>query len=266
MKTRYRAWHLPVLSFYSHRLYRDIATRWKGTNLGFLFLLLAVCLIPTSHHISKQVGASLDQLSDIYLMQIPELHIIDGLVSTDAPQPYSIIEGDRTVLIIDTTGQIKTIGEAGSDALLTSTQLIIGQAGRPSQVIDLAPIKDLRLNQPIVAEGIESLKKLIAPFYYILGLIFSYLLFVLSALLCGALALLFASLQKKKITYTAGIRLAVTAFTPALLVSTVLKSLIRPIPPILYILLALTYLYMAVGAARKAQDAELYLDDHPVQH
>jgi hypothetical protein len=266
MKTRYRAWHLPVLSFYSHRLYRDIATRWKGTNLGFLFLLLAVCLIPTSHHISKKISASLDQLSDIYLMQIPELHIIDGRVATDAPQPYSIIEGNRTVLIIDTTGQINTIDEAGADALLTSSQLIIGQAGRPDQVFDLASIKNLRINQSVVAEGIESLKKMIAPFYYILGLIFSYLLFVLSALLCGAIALLFASIQQKKITYAAGLRLAVTAFTPALLVSTALKSLIRPIPPILYILLALTYLYMAVGAVRKAQNSELYLDEQPVPH
>ena len=112
----------------------------------------------------------------------------------------------------------------------------------------------------------RKLKKLIAPLYYIMDLLFSYILFVLSALLCGAIALLFGIIQQKKLTYTAGIRLAVTAFTPPLIISTALKSLEWPIPTVLYILLALGYLYMAAGSAPKIRPSELYLDEEPVKH
>jgi hypothetical protein len=240
--------------------------RWKGTNLGFLFLLLAICLIPTSRHIGKEVRAGIDQLSDSFLMQIPDISIIEGRVSIDAPQPYSIIEGNRTILLIDTTGKINSIEEAGAAALLTASQLIIRQNSEQSQSFDLSSIEQLEINQQTVAAWLVSLKKMIAPFYYGIGLLFSYIFFVLLALLCGAVALVFASIQQKQLNYAAGIRLAVTAFTPTLIISTALKSLPRPIPPTLYILLALTYLYMAVGAAQKKQNTALYLDDEPITH
>jgi len=266
MKTRYRIWHLPVLSFYSLRLYRDIATRWKGTNLGFLFLLLTICLIPTAHHIGRSVSVQIDELSDIYLMQIPDMRIVKGRVSLDAPQPYSIIEENRTVLLIDTTGKINTVDEADADALLTTTHLHIKQSGTQITSIELSTIEELEINQQIVAEWIRKLKKFIAPLYYVMGLFFSYILFVLSALLCGTIALLLGKIQQRKLNYAAGMRLAVTAFTPPLIISTMLKSFEWPIPTVLYILLALTYLYMAVGAGRKTQPSKLYLDEEPVKH
>jgi hypothetical protein len=265
MKDRYRIWHLPVLSFYSQQLYRDIATHWKGTNFGFLFLLLAICLIPTAQHIGRAVGTQIDALSDIYLMQIPDMRIVKGRVSVDAPQPYSIIEEDRTVLLIDTTGKINAIDEADADALLTTTHLYIKRNDQQTTTIELSSIEELEINQQIVAEWILKLKKFIAPFYYVMGLLISYILFILSALLCGAIALLFGGLQQKKLNYAAGVRLAVAAFTPPLIISTVLKSLERPIPTVLYILLALAYLYMAVGAVRKTQSSELYLDDESIK-
>jgi maltodextrin utilization protein YvdJ len=266
MKSRYRIWHLPVLSFYSQRLYRDIATRWKGTNLGFLFLLLTLCLIPTAHHIGRAVTVQIDALSDVYLMQIPDMRIVKGRLSVDAPQPYSIIEENRTVLLIDTTGKINTIDEADAEALLTTTHLHIKQNGSQTTSIELSSIEELEINQQIVAEWLLTLKKLIAPFYYAMGLFVSYILLVLSALLCGAIALLFGSIQQRKLNYAAGIRLAVTAFTPPLIISTALKSFGLSIPAVLYILLTLTYLYMAVGAAKKTQSSELYLDEEPVNH
>lgn len=46
MKKRYRIWHLPVRSFYSKPLHRDVTARWKGPNLGYLSLLLYFMLVP----------------------------------------------------------------------------------------------------------------------------------------------------------------------------------------------------------------------------
>jgi hypothetical protein len=40
---RYSIFHPLVLAFYSKPLYQDVGRRWKGTGLGYLLLLLAVC-------------------------------------------------------------------------------------------------------------------------------------------------------------------------------------------------------------------------------
>jgi hypothetical protein len=264
MKRQYRTWHLPLLSFYSKRLYRDVAVRWKGTNLGFLCLLLAICLIPSTHHTGRTLSQLIDEHAAIYLMQIPPIEIADGRLSVDAPQPYSIIRGNRTVLLIDTTGKINTLAEAGSDALLTETHLYIRQENQTPIEYELSSLGELQLDQEGAVQLVDRLKQFILPVFYMVSLVFTYILLLLAALLCGAIARLFGAIQKRSVNYATGLRLSVVAFTPPLIVSGLLALFGRPVPSILYILLALVYLYLAVGSCRKTQSNGLYLDDEPV--
>ncbi|MCF7817487.1 MAG: DUF1189 domain-containing protein [Kiritimatiellales bacterium] len=248
MKRQYTIWHLPLLSFYSKRLYRDISFRWKGTNLGFLCLLLALCLLPTI----REANRIIDRHAAIYLMQIPQMQFSNGRVSVDAPQPYSIIDGNRTMLLIDTTGQINTLAAADASALMTATTLYIGQNGKDPLVYDLSAAGEFMLNQEIAAEFLERMKRFLLPAYYVVALLFATVLFLLAALLCGAIALLFGQIQKRQVDYPAGLRLAVTAFTPPLILATLFQAAGLSIPVPLYLLLALAYLYLAVGSCRKA--------------
>lgn len=259
MKRQYTIWHLPWLSFYSKRLHRDIATRWRGTNLGFLFVLLALCLLPAAGTISREAAGLIDRHAAVYLMQIPPMRISKGRVSVDAPQPYSIIEGNRTLLLIDTTGQIKRLEDADASALLTATDLQVKQGKAGKKSYDLSPITAFEFDQEIATQTIARIKRLLLPAYYVVSLFFSTVLFFLAALLCAAMALLFGQLQNRRLDYAAGLRLAVAAFTPPLILGTLLRSAGLSIPVILYILLALAYLYMAVGSCRKAPTR--HLDD-----
>jgi hypothetical protein len=270
MKKRYRIWHLPVLSFYSKPFYRDVAARWKGTNLGYFCLLLAICLVPTVWNASRDTVRAIDRYQDIYLMQIPPMQLSNGRLSADAPQPYSIIEGNRTVLLIDTTGSIQTPEEADALALLTQTQLHIRQPRQPTVVYDLRNFSNLTLNQEVAGSVLARVKNFVAPVCYVTIYLGSLALLLLAVLLLAATARRIAALQKKSLNFKAGIRLAVVALTPALIIGALLalagRGIAMPlyITPALYVMLVLAYLYSAAGSARQMRPNELYLDDERI--
>jgi hypothetical protein len=39
---KYSIFHIPVFSFFSRELYRDVGMHWKGVNFLYLLLLLAI--------------------------------------------------------------------------------------------------------------------------------------------------------------------------------------------------------------------------------
>ena len=264
MKKRYRIWQLPVLSFYSKPLYRDVAARWKGTNLGYFCLLLAICLIPVVRNASRHTRQAIDQHRDHYLMQIPPMQLTDGILSIDAPQPYSIIAGNRTLLLVDTTGKIQTLDDAGALSLLTQTQLHIRQPNQPTFVYELKDFNNFTLNREIADEMIARLKRLVAPTFFTAFYLGGLVLFMIVALLLGGMACLTASVQKKSLNYKAGVRIAVVALTPGLITGGLLAAVGQTIPVFLYILLTLAYLYIAAGSARPIRPNELYLEDERI--
>jgi len=250
MKTRYRTWHLPVLSFYSKHLYRDLSARWKGTNLGYLCLLLAICLVPVARNISHLAGEKIDQYADVFLMQVPPMELGNGTLIVDAPQPYSIIKGDHTVLLIDTTGRIQAPEEVDALALLTKTQLIVRRSNGPSKVYNLADFGSRSLNREIVAEIISHTKRRAMPVVYTAAYFAGLMLCLSITLLFGAVARLLASKQQRSLDYHGGLRLTTAALTPALIAVGVMEAVNLSIPPLVYLALALAYLYGSVGYAR----------------
>lgn len=103
----YRYWQALYMSFYSRRLYVDVAKRWRGFGFIYLLLVIVVFSIPFFLRISNNFNHSFkEQLTDP-LLKLPVFYIQDGEVSFDKPMPY-LIKNDRgqVVAIIDTTGKI----------------------------------------------------------------------------------------------------------------------------------------------------------------
>ncbi len=261
MKTRYRTWHLPVLSFYSKHLYRDLSARWKGTNLGYLCLLLAVCLLPAARNVSLRAERMIDQYVDVFLMQVPPMEIGNGTLVVDAPQPYSVIKGNRTVLLIDTTGRIQAPEEVDALALLTKTQLIVRRSNGPAKVYELEDFGRHSLNRQIASEVISHTKRQVMPAIYTLIYFGSIALCLVIALLFGVTARLLASKQQRSLDYHGGLRLSTAALTPALIAAGVLEAVNLSIPPGLYLALALAYLFASVGYARQLRPDRLPSDE-----
>jgi|GEM_PF-3828708 len=138
-------------------------------------------------------------------------------------------------------------------------------APRPPLTYEFSSIKDFYLDQQVAAQLLGRFRQLILPVFYVVSLLTNYIILLLAALLSGTLAMLLGGLQNKPLTYSAGLRLSVTAFTPPLIISSLLALIERPIPFYLYPLLAGAYLLMAVGPCREVQQSDhLYLDDEPV--
>lgn len=264
MKNRYHYWHLPVLSFYSKHFYRDVATRWKGTNLSWLFLLLAVCMLPTAFNVSRRAKRYIDEKAEIFLMQIPSMHLYQGQLSVDAPQPYSIIEDNETVLLIDTTGHVTSLAESGALAFLDRTHLYIKQGDGSPIVQELYEFGDIELNKQIAAELVDRGKKWFMPVYYVATYLLTLVLLLFFTLLLGLLVRWVASYKKRRLTYCASLRLTVIALTPVLIIGTLLGFTGWSIPGIFYVILIIAYLYQVTACAPRIQSDTLYLDEEPV--
>jgi hypothetical protein len=116
-------WQALYLSFFSGRLYIDVAKRWKGLGLGYLLLLVAVVSFPFSARLAANFNVFYEQQIIDPIKQIPKIYIQNGVLSLDKPMPYRIKNKEgKVVLIIDTTGRVNAIDSANPDLTMLITR------------------------------------------------------------------------------------------------------------------------------------------------
>lgn len=106
----YHYYQAVYLSFFSPRIYVDVANRWKGIGFLYLMFVLILASIPLTARMIIDFNRYFDQAMIYPVMQLPPLMIQNGIVSLDKPMPYIIknSQGD-IVSIVDTTGTINAI-------------------------------------------------------------------------------------------------------------------------------------------------------------
>jgi len=254
---RYSLFHPPLLAFFSKALYRDVAWRWPGTGLLYLFLLVAVSLLPTI--VMMQVGLSgfVDTSAKELVDQIPEITIRDGKVSIDEPQPY-VIENKETgepVAIIDTTGETTSLDDTKAHVLLTETTVIIRKDARETRIVDLADVREFTLNGQRVHGWLLALKRWLVVVLCPLMLGSAYVYRVVQALLYALFGLVIANIFRITLSYTALLRLSIIAVTPVIVLDTILGATGTQFPgwwPLCF-LIAMGYLFFGVKAAAEPQ-------------
>ncbi len=88
---QYSFYHIPVLSFFSTSLYRDVAVNWRGTCFPYLLLLLAVCWIPGMINFQNWVSHSMEIEAPKIISQVPVITVADGEASIEEPEPCNYI-------------------------------------------------------------------------------------------------------------------------------------------------------------------------------
>lgn len=123
---QYNVFQAIFLSFYSKKLYRDVATNWGGKSFAYLFLLVAIVSIFFVLTAQKVITHGYHELYAKVSPQLPVVTISDGKVSTPEQRPYIITDPDthENIAVIDTTGQYKTIKEANASVLVTETEIM----------------------------------------------------------------------------------------------------------------------------------------------
>jgi hypothetical protein len=255
--------HLPVLSFFSKDLYRDVGLHWKRICFGYLFLLLAICWIPSMVKIHTGFAGFVKNDAPTVVDQVPEITITDGQVSINEPQPYFIRvpDSNEIIAVIDTTGTIESPADANTFFLLTNNSMIIKKSDFETQTIDLSQIESFTVSGEGIMKLLRITKKYLVIILYPLTLLSSYVYRIIQALIYAAIGLLFASSCKVSLSYGALLRLAVAAMTPCMIIKTVfaLAGVAFPCIGILYIMITLAYLYFGVYACSQIPPAEQVL-------
>ncbi len=256
--------HLPVLSFFSKDLYRDVGLNWKGICFGYLLLLLAICWIPMIIRINLRFAGFVKNQAPPVVEQVPEITITDGQASIKEPQPYFIRELDSNQIlgVIDTTGSINSPSDANALILLTKTSLIMQKSRLETRSYDLSLMENRTVTGDDIMKWLHIIKKFFLIASYPVALLGSYAFRIIQALIYTAIGLLFASTCKVTLSYAALLRLAVVAMTPCMIINTVLGLAGVHLPCtvlLLYFLITLAYLYFGVYACAQKPPAEQVL-------
>lgn len=135
--------------------------------------------------------------------------------------------------------------------LLMKNRVLYKKNDFETRSFDLSKIEEFELKPELIYGWLAMIKRLFVFVAYPICLAFSLSFRILQSLLYGAIALLFASMLKTELPYPAGVRLAVVALTPVLLLDTLfsLTGLSIPFWWLLGIGIALGYLFFGVKAA-----------------
>lgn len=251
-KKKFSIIHIPLFSFFSKELYKDVGLRWKGVNFSYLLLILVICWIPAMIKIHAGFTGFVTNEAPTVLDQLPEITITDGEVSISEPEPYyiKVPESNDVLAVIDTTGTIKTLEDANAPCLLTKSKIMWKKSEIETQTIDLSKIEEFVLNRERVMGWLRTANKFLVIAIYPAALLGSYVFRIVQALIYGAAGLLFALLFKVRLSYGALVRLAVVAMTPCILVKTILgmAEIRLPYAGLIFLAITLGYLLFAVKA------------------
>jgi hypothetical protein len=247
---RYSIIQAPVLSFFSKALYRDVRHKWTNVGYGYLVLLLMACWIAPTVKLHYDFSGFVDNEAPKIVTQIPKLTITDGKASIDEPQPYSIVDPDSgvTIVVIDTTGSIRSLDETDAHILITETTVIYKKNEIQTDTFDLSEIDEFTLTQDMINGWLETAKSGAVPVIYVGAVLGSFIFRILQSLIYACIGLLFASWCKTNIGYATLIRLSVIAVTPGIIVATILETagIDFPYSGWCYFLAAMGYLFFGI--------------------
>jgi hypothetical protein len=117
---------------------------------------------------------------------------------------------------------------------------------------DLPPGEEIFINGELLMGWLESMRKWFVPVAFPFVLLFSYAYRVVQALLYGLFALMFAQTLNPRLTYSAGISIAIVAVTPVILLKTLFWIVGNPIPTWIWwmacLAVAMGYIWFGVSA------------------
>ena len=269
---QYNMFHIPVLSFFSGRLYHDVCRHWKGICFFYLLLILAICWIPTSMKASNAWQTLMDEHLPDVCVQIPTVTITDGELSIDKPEPYIISDPDKgmPMMIIDTTGEHTSLDDSEAICLVTQTEIFVQSNPNKIEVYSLKEIDSLELNRDIVEGWLSKLTPIVKGVIYPVGLFGSFMFRLMQALFFAIVGLIIGSCIGQELPFGAYMRMAVVAMTPSMICKTVLFAIGISIPfmSLLYVLSVVGLLIYALKATKrlKVLDDELEVLDAAQGH
>ncbi len=234
------------------RFYKEVAFQKVSKSIGYFFLFIFLITLILSMKFSTTLIQGMDEVSKELGDRLPEIRIENGIVSTDAQEPFTI-EEKYFIFIIDTTGKITTVDPSYKQGiLLTKNKLIHRQSEIETREYDLSKIKSFTVNK----EAMERWKKTFSRFAFPILLVSLFPYFIVAKLihilLFSLIALIINTAIKANLKYENLFNISLFALTPPVLLATIfnLAGLKIPLFGLLYIAV---YIVFLIGGIRNCK-------------
>ena len=253
---RYGLRHPYFLSFFHKPFYRDVSRHWRGLAFVHLLILLALTGAAFMLHFKAFATDFVNEQAPAILAQIPPITIERGAVRTNVEQPYQIYraDGGRLFAVIDTTGEITSLGQTEAMLLLTRSHLLARIGSDGSRIIDLQPIEELELTRDDIARWLDASLQWAPIVLFPLMLFFSFCLRTVQVMVYGGIGVVASMLWKRPLPFSAAVAVGVMAMTPVILIDTLIMLLRLDLPVWGWgsFVLALAYMLFGIWSATEA--------------
>lgn len=241
-------WH----GFWNPRFYAGVASRWQGRGFAWLFLVVALSVIP----LAVVMWVVLDRFYTAelphMLRQMPEILFSEGKASVDGEQPQVIrLSSGAALIMVDTQGTYRDPESAGVPVLVTQEALIVRQSGTATRYYGFDDIKETMLLTP---KTVEQLAMTVKPWLVPVAAFGLWLAFsigrLVQALFYALLGLAVAAVLRVRMSYAALLQVSIVAVGNVVLVSALGTLLMGGVPVPITVLLALFYLWFGIRATR----------------
>lgn len=256
---QYNSWQAMLLAFASPKLYRDVAMRWTGNGLLYLFLLLATIWLPSTILHKVQFDRFNQQYLQPYLGKMPALMVTKDRLVLNAQHkiPYTIRDKqNKPVIIFDNTGKYQNFANTSAKLIWQNTR-VMWRVGRRVYVRDVSHAQPLILSPRTIQTRLQWFSGWGFMLMYLKNLLYSFVIYMVLGCVLGLFGLGFSKVLKRGLGYRQCMRLAIVALTPMLWLGMLIDLWFSaPLSFLwIYFLLALVYLSAAIAAqAERAAD------------
>lgn len=217
----YNFTQLFFLSFYSKKMYRDVAAERSGMGILFLFATTIIISIPVIFLVYSQDLKREGEVDAFFSSAVP-FDIKNGKLIVDVSKPLYFPSVENPSIVIDLNGDASKFEKYGKIFLITKDKLFYRTIkNTPGQNLDLSTFQSKSKLVEYIKEiyGLGILKKIISPLF-VIGFDFTFR--ILWVLFSGAIALFVQRFWDYKMTFKQLVRLAVIAGTPPSLLIAIL--------------------------------------------
>lgn len=250
--TRFSFLKVFLFSFFSPRLYREVAEKWRGTAYGFMFLAIVLLAVPRAWVFQNWAERVLPRMTS----KIPDFQIVNGRFQSPVAQPCRVNWGPGFTLVIDSTGkitrldQIPGIENLQNVVLITSTQWMerrVSMGLIRDRTMSLKDLPSVQMTQEKMRRWTDAFARWSAGLAYLFIVLVWFPFEAASLLIYTWMTLLFSKIMKRRLRYGSALRLTAISHIPNLTLSALIPLAGRGHLPISgFVLISSAYLFFAV--------------------
>ena len=255
---KYNIFQALYMSFYSRKLYQDVAQQWGGKTFLYLLMLLTLSWIGFTYRIQSDLSQIYHKNSNIIVTQIPVITIQNGKVSTPENRPYIITEPDQKniIAVIDVSGKYTTVQQANAPILLTQTTLISQTKPNEIRTYELPSTLNYVVDPRLVSAFIADYLGYAWIVIFIPFLLGSYIYRIFQALVYGIIGKVVGAIGGVQLSYGQIVQIMMVAITPVIFLVTIIDFIghgmtVIPHEALTCFFLAMIYLFYGIFSNKK---------------